>query len=61
MFRADADEVPSTDGSTNGTLLGEYAPNGALLVEIEGRRIRPTYNPQSPYGDLTRRLGKRAR
>jgi hypothetical protein len=61
VFRTDAEEVPSMSGSADGTVLGEYAPNGALLVDVGGRRIRPTYNPQRPYGDLTRGLGSTMR
>jgi len=55
VFRPDPRELPSLDGCARGTVHGEYAPNGALLLDI-GSRIRPTYNPQQPYGDLTRGL-----
>ena len=59
VFRAAPDHFPSRDGSANATVLGEYAPNGALLVDLGGVRIRPTYNPQRPQGDVTRRLRTR--
>jgi hypothetical protein len=56
VFRADPDELASLHGAADGTVLGEYAPNGALLVDLGDRRVRPIYNPQRPSGDLTRRL-----
>ena len=56
MFLTDPAQLPSTEGTAYGTAIGEYAPNGALLVQLDGRRIVPTHNPQRPYGDMTRHL-----
>ncbi len=56
VFLTSRAHVPSTDGTAYGAVVGEYAPNGALMVELDMCRILPTHNPQRPYGFLTRRL-----
>ncbi|HEY7068638.1 MAG TPA: hypothetical protein VH479_00920 [Acidimicrobiales bacterium] len=56
MFLTDLDQLPSTEGTAHGIVVGEYAPNGALLVELGDRTVQPTYNPQRPYGHMTRHL-----
>jgi hypothetical protein len=56
VFKASPGDLPSPDGTGDATVLGEYAPNGALVVALEHGHIRPIYNPQHPSGDLTRYL-----
>lgn len=56
IFEVRRESLPSDVGEADAVVLGEYAPNGAMCVVIDGSRITPIYNPQAPWGDLTRRL-----
>ena len=56
VFEVSPEALPSEAGEDDAVLLGEYAPNGAMCLVLGGARIAPIFNPQTPWGDRTRRL-----
>jgi hypothetical protein len=42
------DDLPSPTGGGEAIVVGELARNGALVVEIDGRRVLPIHNPAAP-------------
>lgn len=41
-------DLPSTKGRSEAIVVGELARNGALAIEVEGRRIFPIRHPAAP-------------
>jgi hypothetical protein len=53
------ESLPAAGGKGSAVVLGELAPNGALCLVVDGRRIRPIFNPLAPTPPLLRAAGRR--